>query len=121
MTNSAINNALIPLRPIRGARVGFRALPSELANLKARAKSCGLSVSEFLRRASVEVQAIPDKQPTHTELKAAARIAKIGSGLTYLLRLCEIHRFNIDEIRPVILEIQSLCLDIAAELRSRRA
>ena len=117
MSQTNCGSTLIPRRTTRESRIAFRATPSEVAHLKAQSESNGLSISQYLRMAVGQEQSFNMHQPTRPELKTAARIVKVSSGLTYLLRLCEGRKITIEEIKPVINDIQAAIMDLTYELR----
>ena len=104
----------------RTARVVMRATPLEVAEVQRQAATNGWTVSHFLRIALA--QFTPTSNPVNTKenLRLASSLTKVSSGLSYLLRLCERQKVPLEELRPVIDEVQTVILDLATELRGAK-
>lgn len=104
----------------RETRIAFRASTYELEELKRRASANNCTISGYIRLSLANVPIIPISPPSMPELRVAARLAKISSGLTYLLRLCEHNHFSLGDTRQTIGELQAVMSDLAMQLRERQ-
>ncbi len=72
-------------RPARTAVVPVRLTPGERDGLQVKAKSSGLSLSEFIRRAALKRRLPPPPVP-EINRRAYEELARIGNNLNQLLR-----------------------------------
>ena len=117
MDNKQPTSSLIPRRHNRVARIAIRATLSEVRDLHQRAATSACSVSNYVRMAIGRDNQTQSPVISRENLKTAANLVKINSGLSYLIRLCERQRVPIDEIRPVVQAVQEVIWTLAAELR----
>ena len=103
-------------------RIVFRASAQELRSIQSKAAAHRLSVSAYMRCATDREVATPFVEPCQHDLRLAGRLAKVSSGLTYLLRLMEGNGNSVDAIQIAsnVAEIKSLMLELVMSLRGRR-
>ena len=85
----------LPAAELRGGHVGYRATPSEHADLEARAAGAGLSVSAFIRDTMHGAQTSSRRTRGRTDLgPVVAQLARLGNNLNQVLREARFGNFR---------------------------
>ena len=102
-------------------RIVFRASAQELRVIQSKAAAQRLTVSAYLRGTTDREVATPFVEPCRHDLMMAGRLARVSSGLTYLLRLMERNGGypNAIEIASNIADLKTVMLELALKLRGR--
>ena len=108
-------------RSNRNSRIVILATAQEISEVRLRAAENRLTVSAYVRASLGGVPASPCSLPTSSDLKLAGRLAKVSSGLTYLLRLLEQRNVTVGraEITSNITDLKSVLWELAMTLRER--
>jgi hypothetical protein len=92
-----------------------------MEKIREQAATAKMTISCFVRQSIGHDAPSNFDKPTLPELKTAARLARISSGLGYLLRLCEQRKdVPIDPMFKYIHEIKTVIWDVVSEIRERR-
>lgn len=85
---------------MKNRRIEIRVSESELAALKAKASSAGLSVSALLRQAAARVQTwtAADRQ---TACEMIRQVARIGNNLNQVARWCNRYKGRADTLQVI--------------------